>query len=589
MAIAESPCNFFRQASILLRRNICSNSTLPDFHHLYFISNARYCAMDLIFLLRKKANMKAPTRALGAVIIFMLVFGTTASAQPGVSGILKSMIEHADSTHTPIVLFDGVILHNDLFLSFYRPSEYAIAWKRNENIVELIDVIRTVDREGLNPNDYHLQALSEYYARQKTEPEIVFFDLLLTDAFLSYGSHLLFGRLDPEILYPHKWEVTRPEADLVGILQRALFERSVARTLIDLAPKNGGYQKLQAYLQLFRDIKSKGGWQRIPEGPSLEPGIIDDRVPLVRERLNTTRQLPLLYHSPNAVEYDSALLAAVKKFQRQNGLDDDGVIGKSTLQCLNYSVDDYIDKILVNLERYRWLPRNLGNQFLLINIPAYSAVLCEADSIMLSMRAIVGRKDRKTPVFSSVMRNLIYNPTWTVPPTILEEDVLPQIKKDIRYLELHDLRVIDYTGEEISPESIPWASYSASNFPYLLRQDPGTLNPLGLIKFEFINRYRVFLHDTNNHALFNQSYRALSSGCIRIDKPYALAVYLLKGTSWTEETLRQAVSSGETVSLPVQIKIPIHFVYFTAFVDDDGNLQTRNDIYAWDQDVLKAL
>jgi len=544
--------------------------------------------MFLPLLLRTKPNLKVQMLSVG-VSIFVLISVVAASAQPGSSALLKSIVEHADSTHTPIVLFDGVILHNNLFLPFYQPDGYTIAWKQQENITELIDIIGTAEREGLTPGDYHLQALNKYYSKKKTEHETVFFDLLLTDAFLRYSSHLLFGKLDPEILYPGKWEVIGPEADLVSILQHALNEQSVARSLRDMAPKSSNYEKLKASLYFFKEIKAKGGWLRIPEGPSLEPGMIDDRIPLVRERLTITGQLPLLYHSPDKAEYDSVLLLAVKKFQRQNGLEGDGVIGKTTLEFLNYSVDYYIDKILINLERYRWLPRKLGTQFLLINIPAFSAELYEEDSIVLSMRAIVGRKDRMTPVFSSNMRNLIYNPTWTVPPTILEEDVLPQVKMNINYLDRHKLRVIDYMGEEISPESIPWASYTASNFPYLLRQDPGGSNPLGLIKFEFINRYRVFLHDTNSRALFNQSYRALSSGCIRIDKPYALAVYLLKGTSWTEKTLRQAISSGETVSLPFQIKVPIHIVYFTAFVDGDGNLQIRNDIYEWDQSILKAL
>ncbi|HMP99068.1 MAG TPA: L,D-transpeptidase family protein, partial [Cyclobacteriaceae bacterium] len=282
--------------------------------------------------------------------------------------------------------------------------------------------------------------------------------------------------------------------------------------------------------------------------------------------------------------YDSALLNAVKKFQEQHGLAADGVIGKRTIAVLNLSADDYIRLIRLNMERYRWLPETLGETHCVINIPDFSLYVMAKDSLVMEMRTIVGRPERKTPVLSSNIKYITLKPTWTVPPTILREDVLPAVRSNINYLSRNRLRVFDRAGNEIEPTTLPWATYTERNFPFVIRQDPGFYNSLGLIKFSFPNNYTVFLHDTNYRALFKEANRALSSGCIRIEHPFAFAEYLVKDT----ERLNKGISSGETQTILLRQTMPIHLLYFTAFIKQ-GELHIRPDIYEYDEVLWKAL
>jgi murein L,D-transpeptidase YcbB/YkuD len=281
--------------------------------------------------------------------------------------------------------------------------------------------------------------------------------------------------------------------------------------------------------------------------------------------------------------YDSIMVIAIKKLQQKYGLVNDGIIGKQTLAALNTTIEKHIQKITINMERYRWLPKQLGQDYISINIPDFSAKVNSSDSIVMRMKTIVGRPERKTPVLNSELRYLIINPTWTVPPTILKEDALPAIKRNINYLKKNNLSVINKKGEEVNPATLPWYKYNERNFPYQLVQAPGPMNSLGLIKFQFPNNHRVFLHDTNSHGLFNASYRALSSGCIRVEHPFALAAYLLTGTNWTNEKLNQAIQSKKTQTITIPIQMAIHVFYFTAFVDEHNEIQFRNDIYGWDE------
>jgi murein L,D-transpeptidase YcbB/YkuD len=240
------------------------------------------------------------------------------------------------------------------------------------------------------------------------------------------------------------------------------------------------------------------------------------------------------------------------------------------------------------MERYRWLPeQQLGKNYISINIPDFHAEVMAADTLVMRMKTIVGRPERKTPVLSSELRYLILNPTWTVPPTILKEDALPAIRHNINYLKRNNLKVINRKGEEINPHTLPWYKYNERNFPYQLVQEPGPSNSLGLIKFQFPNNHRVFLHDTNAHGLFAATNRALSSGCIRIEHPFVLANYLLTGTTWTEEKINKAIKSGKTQTITIPTRIEIQIFYFTAFVNSQNEIQFRNDIYGWDEILYK--
>lgn len=502
-----------------------------------------------------------------------------------VSEVLRSRLQR-----TPVsgnITANEPFYRPDLVNAFYQTMEFEPAWVNELNVAVWLGVLQCAGDEGLEPNDYHLQTLHRLYSqKERSVQEQASFELLLTDAFMHYGSHLLTGKINPTILYPGNWETTNRKADLVLLLQEALLENCMAGTVAGLRPQHEGYRRLREALLHFRNLEVRSDWIEIPSGISIKPGMNDERILQVRNRLKLTGP-----YDPNdfadSTWYDSALLSVIEGFQQQHGLLVDGIIGKRTLAALNATPRDYIRKIQINMERHRWLPVLPEEDYVTINIPSFQLDLMRGDSLVMSMRAIIGRKDRMTPVFISDIHYLILNPTWTVPPTILREDVLPAVKRNISYLRRNNLRVIDGNGAEVSPEALPWASYSASNFPYQLRQDPGPSNSLGLIKFQFPNNHRVFLHDTNVHGLFSNYYRALSSGCIRIEHPFQLAFYLLRNTEWNEDRIFEIIRSGKTHTIIFPRHVPIFINYFTGFVDEHNTFQLRDDLYGWDEILIR--
>ena len=522
--------------------------------------------------------------------LLLLIIPSKSIAQPGPSSILKSILQNADTTYSAIVLAEGIVEPVHLLKSFYESGQYNIAWHDRSDVDEYLAVIRDAGSEGLDPERYHLKALEKYQTKLNSEREVAFFDLMLTDSFLDYSSDILCGKLDPEILYPGKWEADTPETNLVLMLRQALAGHTISASISNLKPGHPGYHKLKVALAHYKEIKANGGWPLVAlDGPSILPGMTNEELPVVRKRLMITGQLTSEYQPPQETKYDSVLVYAVIKFQRQNGMRDDGIIGATAREALHSSVDDYINTLELNLERYRWLPQTFESRYLTVNIPAFTVDVYEQDSVVNSMRAIVGRVERTTPVLSSYISHLICNPTWTVPPTILKEDVLPAVRRNVGYLKEHHLRVINRNGGEVAPDNLPWSTYTFANFPYIVRQDPGPFNSLGLIKFEFHNHHSVFLHDTNSKMLFNEPFRALSSGCIRIERPLELAVYLFKGTSWNEAKFRTFIKSKVTGTVLLPQPFPIHIVYFTAFVGRDNQLQMRRDVYGWDKPAIEAI
>jgi len=488
-----------------------------------------------------------------------------------------------------VLIDDEKVAKPELVLSFYSSTDFNLGWHDKMDVAMMLALLQRATEEGLNPRDYHFTALTGYYYRSTLpDHDKVSFDILLTDAFMLYGSHLSTGKSNPTVLYPNEWIPSIENFNLVELLRAALEENGLAKTIDALRPSHPGYEKLKQALKVFKRIQQSGSWIFIEQGGSIEPGMVDDRVPSILKRLSLTGVLPTDLVS-DSILYDSMLVPYIRKFQRQYGLADDGIIGKYTLECLNFSPEYHIQKINANLERYRWLPDDWGEEYLTINIPAFALEVFAADAVVMKMKAIVGRPDRKTPVFSSDIRYLILNPTWTIPPTILREDALPAIKRNIRYLERNNIRVFNKNGVEVDATLLPWSTYTARNFPYQLRQDPGPNNSLGLIKFQLINNFKVFLHDTNHRGLFSQANRALSSGCIRIEHPFLLAQYLLRETFWDQKKIEKAIESGRTTTIVFPKPAIVHLLYFTAFVDEENVLQLRNDMYEWDAPLINNL
>jgi len=487
---------------------------------------------------------------------------------------------------------------------FYEQRAYQLAWSYGEDLLPQVDALVTAiyeaDREGLRPGDYHLAPIEALLTgirrdqEKKTPPKLeslIDLDLLLTDAFLLYGSHLLAGRIDPQTLKAvggtdHK------EVDLARVLQDALEANQLAAALQGLLPPHPAYARLRQALARYRDLAARGGWPQVPDGAKLQKGDRGDRVLTLRARLLATGDLEQAPHR-NGDLFDEVLLRATRRFQRRHGLNADGVVGPDTLAALNVPVDVRVRQIALNLERWRWLPHDLGQRYILVNIADFALEVVENGQPELTMRIVVGNPFSGTPVFNATLTSLVLNPFWHIPPSIAVKEMLPQIRKDPGYLATHHIKVVEGRGgqaRKIDPSTINWSKLSAKDFPYRLYQEPGPLNALGRVKFVFPNQFNVYLHDTPSRELFSKTVRAFSHGCIRIEKPIELAEYVLReDPRWTRDTLLAAITQGveRTVWLPQPL--PIHLLYWTAEVDQDGTLQFRPDIYSYDKLLDEAL
>ncbi len=337
---------------------------------------------------------------------------------------------------------------------------------------------------------------------------------------------------------------------------------------------------LEKALAQYQQLAAQGGWPRVPGGPTLHEGDMDVRIPLLRDRLAAGGDLDAPTNRENI--FDTPLREAVQRFQVRHGLIADGVVGAKTLAELNVPVSERIRQLAASLERCQPLPSLLEPRHILVNIADFTLKLYENGELRLSMPVIVGKTYRQTPVFNGRISSLVLNPAWEVPHSIATKDLLPKIKKNPSYLGTSHLRVFRgwNPSTEVDPAGVDWASLSPSHFPYRLRQEPGPANALGRVKFLFPNPYDVYLHDTPSRELFRKDDRTFSSGCIRLANPLGLAVYLLQGTPLSSmEALTAAIASEKTQSIPLPSPIAVYMAYMTAWVDRDGTVQFRRDIY----------
>jgi murein L,D-transpeptidase YcbB/YkuD len=411
-------------------------------------------------------------------------------------------------------------------------------------------------------------------------------DLFLSQAFLTFASHMVEGQVDPKLAHVD-WRTRQRKADLVKLLEYALDSGRMPQVLEGLYPPHAEYRTLVEALARYQEISALGGWPVIPLGRTIRPGDRDHRVRLLKGLLRTTGDLVVT--GETGPLYDQETVAAVMQFQARHGLIDDGVIGSKTIVALNTPVEERIRQIELNLERWRWMPKSFGKRHIRVNVADFKLAVIDDDETVLQMPVIVGTQYRKTPVFSARMTYLEFAPYWTVPPTILREDKLPIIKRNPEYLAEKHFRIVSRGEEEsfIDPQDVDWQNIEVENFPGLLRMEPGPWNPLGRVKFMFPNRFNVYLHDTNESYLFDNNVRSFSSGCIRVERPDELAHYLL-AEELGEDMLDELLSASAPEQVPVE-PVPVHIQYWTAWVDHEGLVNFRPDVYFRDLDLEVAL
>jgi murein L,D-transpeptidase YcbB/YkuD len=398
--------------------------------------------------------------------------------------------------------------------------------------------------------------------------------------------------VNPETL-SSAWSDKRHEINYGIFLEEVLSSGKIADKLQKLLPFSPDYALLRNAYRKYIKINKNGGWPTLPSGNVLKKGDISHTVPILRKRLEIEYALELETSSPNL--FDNELEKALVEVQLIYGLDVTGILDKQTINALNISSSARARQIALNMERWRWLPQNLGSRYVLINIADYMLYVIKNRETILKMKAIVGRHYRQTPLISKTLLYCVFNPYWNVPKSIAVKDLLPKIKQNPQYLVKNHFKVFRQIGLkniEINPLSINWARVNEKNFSYSLRQEPGAKNALGRIKFVFPNKYDVYIHDTPEKEFFKKNTRAFSSGCIRIEKPFELAQYLLSDKQkkkWTNNDILQVINKGKEYIVFISPPIPVHILYWTAWINRDGSVNFRDDIYNRDASLAKAL
>jgi murein L,D-transpeptidase YcbB/YkuD len=390
-------------------------------------------------------------------------------------------------------------------------------------------------------------------------------DLLLSDNALRFANALAVGRARPE-QWEEDWAIAAPKFDAVAGLDRALATDKLAPWLAGLAPSDPRYLRLKAALARYRDLARQATWLQIANGPTLKPGMIEDRVGKIRDRLVAEGDLPSDHIGDDS--FDATLEQGVRAFQKRHGIVEDAAIGARTTAALNVSARARVEQIAVTLERWRSLPREFGKNYVFINVAGESLEVFEDAVPVMTMKVVVGDPLHPTPVVQSRIAAVTFNPTWRVPTSIAKAEIALKIKGDPHYLEKNQM---------------------VQKGAYVFEQLPGPKNPLGQLKFETPNKFDVYLHDTSTHATFERVARALSHGCVRTEDARGLAAYVLGDLKWNPDEIEKAIALGETQKADVTRKLRVHILYFTSFVDADGTIEFRDDIYGRDKRLREGL
>jgi len=485
-----------------------------------------------------------------------------------------------------------MIASRNLLPRIYEARGFAPTWRTQPQIDSLLETIDESYKEGLDPRDYHVdrvRAAREAFANVDALPaaERAALDVMLTDSVIRIGYHLRFGKVDPVALNPN-WNLKQ---DLMGrdpavTIQKAIDAPSMREFADTAIPRVFLYQRFKEALARYRQLAAAGGWPALPTGPTLKPGMTDARVPKLAERLAITGDIDQTSAAAATTAYSGAVVVGVKRFQDRHGLATDGALGPGTLAALNVPIEMRIEQIRANLERARWVFYDPESEFLVVNVAGFKVYLVRRGEVVWRSRVQVGKPYRRTPIFASTLSYVVLNPTWTVPPTILRQDYLPQLRRNPEFLAERNIDVLDRAGKPVEQSSIDWSS--ARSLQYQLVQRPGPTNALGRVKFMFPNEYFVYLHDTPSRDLFDRESRAFSSGCIRVENPLDLADIVL-GDKWPRERIDAIIAGGRTQTVILDKPIAVKLLYWTAEVDLTGRVSFFPDVYSRDDALITAL
>ncbi|KOC92747.1 peptidase [Winslowiella iniecta] len=572
-------------------------------------------------LLANRVNLKKASLGCCIVLCLAQVYSATAAINSPLPASSASSIMTAAQSQSQIL---AALPHSvkpfylGSLASLYAARDMQPLWQDREAVQQFQQQLAEVAISGVQPQ-------FTQWIQQLTDPEITGLarDIILSDAMLGYLQFVSSVPVQGEKwLYSNvPYKMTLPPVSVINQWQTAADAGGLNTFVVSLAPQHPQYTRMHQALKTM--LADNRPWPQLRDKQTLRPGQISQDVPALREILqrtgmlsdnaeppqpvdqaavavspsatnvadlpvNTPEQssnlLPQATSTTSANIYSPELVEGLKRFQQWQGLASDGAIGPRTREWLNVSPQLRASLLALNIQRLRLLPDDMHNG-IMVNIPNYSLIYYSEGNEILSSRVIVGRPDRKTPLMRSALNNVVLNPPWNVPTSLVRQDIIPKVKRDPSYLYKHGYTLLSgwsNDAEVIDPSMIDWSMVSAASFPYRLRQAPGSANSLGRYKFNMPSSDAIYLHDTPNHNLFQKDIRALSSGCVRVNKASDLANLLLQDAGWNDSRISSTLKEGNTRFVSIRHRIPVNLYYLTAWVADDGKPQFRTDIYNYD-------
>ena len=462
---------------------------------------------------------------------------------------------------------------SDATLKFYASRGNKAAWTDDKGLTEdgksVFSAIASATQDGLDPALYHFKTAEQIAASTSNNANsLADLDIVLTEGITRYANDLAQGAIDPK-QENLDWEIPRERAPEQGVLQALATGATASDVLAKLRPKSNQYLRFMKALQDYRAVEAAGGWGSVPSNLSAKVGTSSAGVAQLRNRLlkspDATEQQLAKVGSARPDFFDKDLQKALAHFQDRHAIEPDGALGASTIRELNESAQSRADEIALNMDRWRWLPHDLGARYILVNVAGFEMEVHENDKTILAMNVVVGQNSWKTPIFADTMENMVVNPSWNVPQSIMEAEIRPAMARDPNYLRSKNM--------ELTKEGTA-------------RQLPGADNALGKFKFNFPNKDNIYLHDTPAKSLFSRTERNFSHGCIRLENPRALAdLLMVKAANQDASQIDALLASGQEKWVTFKEKWPVYILYFTAYVNDGGIVRFHHDVYGRDEKV----
>lgn len=496
---------------------------------------------------------------------------------------IETILNRETSSDTPRT---GVFRNMDVLYSIYQQNNFHRIWSADSSWYARADsfytLLQQAESYGLFPQDYHYQKLKQLIEQlernKKNTSSWSTADMLMSDAFISFAHDLRLGRI------PRDSVTLKTDSVLTIDFYSNLFAKVIdsfpRKVLEELEPSHEGYRTLKNALPSFLKImkREKFTYVQYPQKDSLS------FVRQLQQRLYESGFIRYTDRLPDSADYR----ASVKMAQRAFGLTEDGKPGIQFIKKINDTDWERFSRIAINLDRYKQLPDSMPIAYIWVNLPAFKLEVYDSGKVILESKVIVGQPKTRTPILNSKVTNMITYPQWTVPYSIIFKEMIPKIRKDINYLNKENLMVVDRFDSVIDPYKLDWNKLGKNNFPYLLRQRQGDDNSLGVIKFNFSNKFSVYMHDTNARSLFSRSNRDLSHGCVRVQAWDSLSRFLLARDSANipVDSLKARLSRQEKHHIPLRKKLPVYFRYYTAYVDEKGEIRFWDDIYWEDNNLI---